>query len=266
MTISSQLLRQGNQTIAVPKPHDLRKSKGTFSSILPDSLFVDARMIYRRHAYKSGKKVSPFELYRSESTAFIHVPKNAGTFINSVVYPSMPPEISTEINAHHSVQYLRKLDPKAFAAIGKFAILRHPRDRLRSAFDYLKFKSPFDTDKEFAEMRLARFSNFEAFCSTLSIEEFESLLDWPHFQPQISFICDAQGSLLVDALTTFEGMDLGLPKIGAHWGKDWSVQANASREYLDSEGAMKFVETYYTHDLRLWKTVHAAPSHHCLVA
>lgn len=266
MSLSSQFLRQGKQAIAVPKPHDLLKGKGKLSSLLPDSLFLDARMMYRRHAYRSGKKVSPFELYNSEDVAFIHVPKNAGTFINSIVYPGMSPETSTETNAHHSVQYLKKLDPKTFAAIGKFAILRHPRERLRSAFDYLKLKTPFDTDKEFADARLERFPDFDTFCSTLSADEFESLLDWPHFQPQISFVCDEQGTLLVDALTTLEGMDQGMPRIGAHWGKTWSVQAKASSADLDSTAATQFVKTYYTHDLRLWETVHTAADHHCFVA
>ncbi|WP_417585480.1 sulfotransferase family 2 domain-containing protein [Pelagibacterium sp.] len=266
MTISSQFLHQGNKAIAVPKPHDLLKVKGKLLSFLPNSIFLNARMAYHRHSHKSGKKVSPFYLYYSEKIVFIHIPKNAGTFINSIVYPSMPPETSTEINAHHSVQYLKKLDPKSFASMRKFAILRHPLERLHSAFNYLKFKTPFYPDKKFAENHLAHFPDFDTFCSKLSVEEFEDLLNWPHFQPQISFICDVKGTLLVDALTTFEGMDQGMPKIGTPWGKTWSVRTKVSSANLDNRAAMQLVEAYYAHDLRLWEKVHAEPGHQCFVA
>lgn len=267
MKIPPLILCPDNQTIVVPTPHDLLKGAGRISALLPEKLFLKLRMMYRRHSYRTGKKTSPFELYRSEDIAFIHIPKNAGTFINSVVYPSLSPEQSTETNAHHSVQYLHRLDPQSLAHIKKFAILRHPCERLRSAFDYLKFKTPFESDRAFAKTKLARFSDFEAFCEDVTPEEFTALLDWPHFQPQISFICDPHGAILVDALTVFENMDIGMRDIGAGWGKDWTVVSNkATTDVSKNECASKIVEMFYPHDQRLWDVVAASPNYHCQVA
>jgi len=265
MTIEAQFLRKGDSEPLIPKPHDLLRSEDSIGRALPDVLFVPARIFYRRLAYATGRKPSPFSLYDTTGVAFIHVPKNAGTFINSVVYPEFAPETSTKINAHHSAQYLSLLDKRAFDSIRKFAILRNPVARLRSAFDYLKFKTPFDTDKAFAEKFLIHFANFEEFCANVNDDTFTALMRWPHFQPQISFICDTHGTLLVDALTVFERMDIGLRNIGEIWGKDWSgVEVNTA-PLKSEDAATGVVEKYYSSDLRLWEFVNDRPEACCLV-
>ncbi|PTQ66229.1 sulfotransferase family 2 domain-containing protein [Celeribacter persicus] len=266
MIIDAQFLREGSHGPFVPRPHDLLKNERGIARVLPDAIFVSARILYRRISYVIGRKVSPFHLYDSVGAAFIHVPKNAGTFINSVVYPDFSPETSTKINAHHSAQYLLLLDKSAFDAVKKFAILRNPAARLRSAFDYLKFKTPFDTDKAFAEKSLSNFATFEEFCANVDDDTFTELMAWPHFQPQISFICDAHGTLLVNALTVFERMDMGLQNIGNAWGKDWSgIEVNTA-PLKTNEAITAIVEKYYASDLRLWKTVNASPEACCLVS
>ncbi|AJE45417.1 hypothetical protein P73_0702 [Celeribacter indicus] len=265
-TISPDILRQEATGLRVPPPHDLLRNDGARGRFLPEALFIRARLVYRRRAYASGRKTSPFALYRREDIVFVHVPKNAGTFINSIVYPGLPAERSTEINAHHSAQYLARLDRRAFEALPKFAILRHPAARLKSAFNYLKFKTPFETDRAFAARALAPFADFEAFCRTITPEGFAALLDWPHFQPQVSFLCDPAGRLMVDALTTFEGMETGLARLGAAFGKRWPAIEVRTDTERPSQPAMDFVTRWYAGDLRLWEIVRAAPEDFCQVA
>ncbi|MBU2937407.1 MULTISPECIES: sulfotransferase family 2 domain-containing protein [Pacificibacter] len=264
-TIQPIFLRQGLDQLTVPRPHDLLREKNGFSILLPDTLYTPARMWYRRFSYMTGRKTSPFSLYASEDVAFIHIPKNAGTFINGIVYPQFAPEASTRINAHHSAQYLNLLDSHTFKKTKKFAILRNPITRLRSAFDYLKFKTPFETDKVFAETALADFDSFETFCANVSDSTFKELIKWPHFQPQISFICDMHGTLIVDALTVSERMDEGLHSIGETLGKDWSGIDIKPSSIQSDPIVGDIVDRYYSADLNLWALANNAPRASCWV-
>ncbi len=248
-----------------PAPHDLLNNRSRLSAFVPDLLFLKARMAYRRYSYASGRKVSPFDLYRTENVAFIHIPKNAGTFVNGAIYPQFTDTVATHINAHHSAQYLKLLSPQEFAAVNKFAILRHPADRFRSAFNYLKFDSPFETDKAFASQYLYRFSSFDQFCAGLTEGEVEDLLSWPHFQPQTCYICDRNGNLLVDALTTVEDLDSGLLKLGRIWGKQWRVEGKVGKSRSNSRQVESLPRSIYGEDLLLWSEVHSAPNRYLLV-
>jgi len=242
----------------VATPHDLFQSDTSKVAFLPPKVFLTARFLYRRLSYCTGRKTSPFALYKTENIIFIHVPKNAGTFINSVVYPSLPAAQSTKINAHHSALYLKRLNAAQFARMPKFAILRHPANRLESAFNYLKFNTPFETDKIFAETSLKDFETFENFCRSITAERFEQLLSWPHFQPQISFICDSNGAVLVNALTSIESISAGFPNLGAHLGKNWNGITNTASDTPPPVVAMDLVNRHYARDLALWGQIEAS--------
>ncbi|MDA5093081.1 sulfotransferase family 2 domain-containing protein [Aliiroseovarius sp. KMU-50] len=248
-----------------PVPHDLQRSSHSKAGFLPGRAFHSARLAYRRLSYASGRKISPFTLYETESVIFIHIPKNAGTFVNGIVYPGISSSRSTHINAHHSVHYLAKLDPIRFGRLPKFAILRHPAQRLQSAFNYLKYHSPFQTDREFASRHLSGFSDFDMFCRNETEQGFEAFLFWPHFQPQVSFLCDATGRLCVDALTTLEMISEGLRSLGDCFGKNWALESNTLAPGDHCPEVMRLVEKYYAKDLKLWSAVQNSEQHFCLV-
>jgi len=245
-------------SLGLLEPHDLARTTESKAQFLPYSVFLTGRIMYRRFSYATKKKISPFALYETEGIIFLHVPKNAGTFVNGIVYPSYSSEVATHINAHHSAQYLSLLNRKKFSRLSKFSILRHPGHRLRSAFNYLKFNTPFKTDTNFAETALARFSDFTEFVETVSPEEFSKLLEWPHFQPQVIFITNAKGMLLVDALTVVERLDEGLRTIGNHYGKNWHSDIRFEEPKPLPKKVFDLVARFYPEDLTLWEKVNSA--------
>jgi hypothetical protein len=236
-------------------PHDLPRGGSGKLRAMPEPLYGAARMIYRRLSYRTGRKTSPFELYESRGIVFIHVPKNAGTFVNGLVYPDFNATLSTSINAHHSAQYLHRLDPVRFRALPKFSILRHPAARLRSAFNYLKFHSPFPEDQAFAKTGLSGYDDFEHFCATVGPKQMRALRWWPHFRSQASFVCAPNGRLMIDALIVLEDLSTGLAALGAHLDRDWGAVDIAPRPPAPPGPADALVAREYQCDLRLWTAV-----------
>lgn len=197
----------------VETPHDLLVPSTSKLSALPASLQVPVRQRFRTVRSALRRDLSPFGLYASREVIFIHIAKNAGSAVNGVVYPDFKPSVSTKANAHHTAQYLRRLDRDRFDRYAKFGILRRPSDRLRSAFNYLRSDSPFEVDRAFATRSLADFADFDDFCDRVDEDRMAELMTWPHFQPQISYICDRSGRILVDYLLTVDELVSGLAEL-----------------------------------------------------
>lgn len=243
-------------------PHDLTADAGSKGAALPPRLFREMRMAYRRISYATGRKTSPFAVYDTESMIFLHVPKNAGSFINGVVYPSLSAETSTAISAHHSAQYLYRLNPNKFRAYPKFAILRNPAARLKSAFHYVKFSSPFAPDQEFAKRELSDVADFETFQSRMADPAFRVRMTLPHFRPQTEFICDASGRLMLDDLITLERLSEGMSALARKYGKSWPALETAPQTESPDELAPMTYGRVYAGDHALWERAVSAPDGH----
>jgi len=228
-------------------------SPDNYFSYLPAPVFRELRTQYRRFSYVIRKKKSPFELYSSEEIIFVHIPKNAGSNINAIVYPKFNGAEATKINAHHSTQYLKRINAKLFESYSKFAILRHPAARLKSAFNYIKYTSPFVEDQAFASKVLRNIDDYKVFCERMFDDEFRNSLTLPHFHSQSSFICDASGHKMVNNLIVLEKIESGMELLGKKFGKDWggvSASKKFSLEFMDYE--MAVVDAFYANDLLLW--------------
>lgn len=242
---------------SVSTPHDLTRVFSSKGSFIPDRLYNPCRILFRQLSYMVKHKMSPYEIYDTEKLIFIHIPKNAGKFINELIYSSQRPEDSAAAIAHHSARYLKALSQRKFLGFPKFAILRHPSSRLKSAFNYLKFQSTFETDRAFADEHLNDYADFKSFCCKIPENQFQKLLDWPHFQPQTSFVCDVSGTLMVDVLITFEDLHNGLPKVGQYFGKDWcnSKVKKMPLPSINQDSSSRLIHSYYAEDLYLWDAV-----------
>lgn len=240
---------------AVVEPHDLRVPSSSKLSLLPGRLQVPARQRFRSLRSALSGSLSPFGLYGSRDLIFVHIAKNAGSAVSGAVYPDFPPSMSIEANAHHTAQYLRRLDRDRFDRYASFAILRQPADRLRSAFNYLRFDSPFAADRAFARCQLADFADFGDFCDRLDADRMADLMRWPHFQPQVSYVCDTSGELMVDYLMTLDELELGLAQLADHLSLHFGPLSECSGRAEHHGKADEVVSAFYDDDLAIYEEV-----------
>lgn len=147
----------------------------------------------RALAPQTGMNVAPF--FRTK-TIFIHIPKTAGI---SVVLSLYGGNVSM---SHTRLRMFRLLfTEQEFDSFYKFAFVRHPADRLVSAFNFLKGGGITAEDRAFADAQLAPYDDFSSFVrSWLSPANIYSYI---HFVPQHDFVT-IRGKLAVDYLGRFE--------------------------------------------------------------
>lgn len=242
-------------------PHDLVPDRGSKLESMPAPVFRNLRMAYRRLSYATGRKRSPFDVYDHKKIIFIHIPKNAGSFLNDKLYSSYDSDPTATL-AHHSAQYLRRLNSAKFKRYPKFAILRNPAARLKSAFNYVKFKSPFEADQTFARSVFSDIDNFEVFLDRAGNQDFFSALTLPHFKPQHEYITDQEGRLLVDFLLTFENMAEGFTQLQKQVPVELpQIKMNDTRHSEISDPVqLEIIQTLYPDDFALWQSVQGRPS------
>jgi hypothetical protein len=143
-----------------------------------------------------------FPRYFSESGCiFIHVPKTAGTAIAMALYGRPV--------THHPARFFRHIDPREFARLYKFAILRDPVERFVSAY---RFSLSDGTEEVMDDPRVhqvvSRYCDINEFA-----EEFAKgrLPGWvyedPIFRNQCYYLTDERGQLLVDDVVLFEEIE-----------------------------------------------------------
>lgn len=248
-------------------PHDLIVGNPIAAVLLPRSAQASARLLVHKARHVFGVARSPYEVFSPAGVLFVHIPKNAGKAVSEAVYSHdrAPREVS-RLNAHHSAEYLRRLAPLRFERCFKFAVVRDPRSRLISAFNYLKFSSPFEADRRFGTEMLGRFASFDEI-SFIAQEEFNDLMRWPHFQTQLSFLRGSNGSILVDALIDFNRIESGLSVVARHLGRDWSIKgAPGLKSDRDLRAAERLTSRHYPGDAALYEKVKATPSGVVLLA
>ena len=147
--------------------------------------------------------------YLQYGAIFFHVPKTGGTSISTRLYD---PPLFANIRI---VAMLRMFTADEFKSAFKFAFVRHPLDRLVSAFFHLQ-KTTDPRDREF----FARYGN-------VTKDGFSAFVDWLSQQdacyrhvvlmPQHEFICLGD-RVMVDVLGRFETIEQDYAKIARRIG------------------------------------------------
>jgi hypothetical protein len=108
-------------------------------------------------------------------TAFIHIPKTAGTSVSAALYG--------EGVRHRTWEDLRAMDPEGFARWLTLAIVRDPVDRFLSAYDYLVRGAPAETNRAFRRRFLRGGRSAAAFIDAelRSPRHRAQILRWVHF-------------------------------------------------------------------------------------
>jgi hypothetical protein len=160
---------------------------------------------------------------RKHRFIFIHIPKTGGT---SIAEPGDGSRGSGALlkclGEHDYVQpgHIRAVGLKSrlqddWDSYFKFAFVRNPWDRLVSLYHY--FLQDQDKTGTALGRRIAECRDFPDFCSKMDELELD-----PHFDQQVSYLVDYEGSLLVDCIGRFETLEsdfssicrrLGLPGI-----------------------------------------------------
>lgn len=238
-----------NNCVAIP--HDLTADGSSIYGYLPQWIFSALRIRYRKFAYLTGAKTSPYKVYDLSQMIFVHIPKNAGTYINDKLFPGFEGDV-TEVLAHHSVRYLSLLDRKKYKAYPKVAIIRNPATRLESAFNYIKFDSPFFGDKKFSLETLHGIDNFDEFMRKLQEDQsFRQKLKLAHFRPQCEFIISEEKALDADILICFERMKESFEYLCYNNKLDWPV-IEFKEISSPTNDSIHLARELYPLDFQLW--------------
>jgi hypothetical protein len=139
---------------------------------------------------------------------FTHVPKVAGKSIRVLFgLPEFQRDyVPNGQNIEFGFGHKRLLDfanERYFAPYFKFAFVRNPFDRIVSAYFYLDGGGCNSDDEKFRRDNLTPYKgNFAAF-----VEDLPRLVNGPHFQPQVAWLCDDQGKLLPDFVGRYESLE-----------------------------------------------------------
>lgn len=130
---------------------------------------------------------------------YVHVPKTAGFSLTKQLFGGLGTE-------HASALVWRSLIADSeWPDRYKFAFVRNPANRFISAFWYLKKGGMHIDDRRWADNNLVGINSAEELMD-LRPTEIHHVLEWIHFRPMVSFICDEQGSILVDFVGRYENL------------------------------------------------------------
>ncbi len=134
---------------------------------------------------------------RRRGCIFVHVPKCAGLSVAETLF-------GDKAAAHASLEdYLYLFGARWTDRAFKFAFVRDPVARAVSAFEFLRAGGLHRWDAAFAERRLARFADVEAFARDGLGDP--AIMAYPHFREQVSFLADPRsGRVGVDFIGRYE--------------------------------------------------------------
>ena len=178
-------------------------------------------------------------LWRKTGIIFVHVPKAAGTSVNEALYG--------RFMGHITAQQAQKFAPKTFNLLPSFAIVRNPWARLVSAYRFAKAgagqgKGLIAGIHNAVQYQIPEFENFPTFVEEwLKYQRIETL-DFV-FRPQLPFIADRNGEVLVDFVGRMENLASSEHFVTTHTKKQINIG------HSNKSGDMQDFRTYYSPDL-----------------
>jgi len=196
------------------------------------------------------KNKNPYQNINHEyQSIFVHIPKNAGVSIETVLF--------NEKVGHKKLIAFKAHDKNKFFKYFKFSFVRHPWDRLVSAFYFLKQGGRNSTDRAWSQEHLSLIPTFEDFVLRLESNRFaRQIMKWQHFRPQISYITDENNHIALDYMGRVENLEKDLRAIATklnlssfevpHINK--SSKSENDRNYVRDCRLNKIVEKRYKED------------------
>jgi hypothetical protein len=188
------------------------------------------------------------DVYSDKNIVFIHVPKAAGTSINSALY-------GVPQTSHLKAKDFKRYNPEVFNKAYSFAVLRNPWDRLVSAYEFARSGG--------SEIRYHRANLKEKMLSRDFRYFLESLQELhlpeldPVFWPQSDFVLGADGSLLVNHCGNVESLSDTLACLKRETGVELqlenrnSSQRDSFDQYYSKDICIEIVADIYRNDIEL---------------
>jgi chondroitin 4-sulfotransferase 11 len=214
-------------------------------------LYLLLPIIYKEKIYRMFSP--PFsELEEDNEIIFVHIPKTAGNAIIETLY-------GQKAKGHNNIMQYKKADIEKYTKYYKFVFVRNPRDRIVSAFFYLKAHTKRAFDIEFANKYLKEYVTFEDFILALRDSSTRhKILNWTHFKPQYTYICDEENHIAVDFIGRYENInsDFDYLKLKLNRPSKELLSKNRSNhnpywEYYNKE-MVEIVREIYSNDINLF--------------
>ena len=155
-----------------------------------------------------------------------------------VVYPPLNPTSFT-----HSL----------FNSLYKFCFVRNPYDRLFSAYTFLKEGGINNQDLEFSNSYLQEFASFDEF--VLKGLEKEEIMNWVHFKPQYTFVCDENDNIVMDFIGKMENLKADFNTVCKHLNIESELQElnmSSAKKNEFSEEVKAMIKLKYQKDFNLF--------------
>lgn len=150
----------------------------------------------RQQVFKDGSLLNAF--YKSK-TIFIHIPKTAGVSLLRSIYGDVTLTGHRTYHFNSLVLHSKKID------YFSFSFVRNPYDRLYSTYMFLSNGGMNRHDMLVFDNHLSKYKDFEDF--VLNGLNQKLINQITHLIPQYQYICDSEGSVLVDFVGTFENLE-----------------------------------------------------------
>ena len=147
-----------------------------------------------------------------------------------------------DLNNYMTIAQYKKRHPQCFA----FAFVRNPYDRLVSAFHYLSQGGMEEVDQRDSDEYVRAYDgDFRRFVlHALAGPEPPRIFQQIHLRPQLDWLCDEAGRILIDYLGRFESMESAYGELGRQLGIPLPAP------FHENKSDHQHYENYYDETLR----------------
>ena len=147
-----------------------------------------------------------------------------------------------DLNNYMTIAQYKKRHPQCFA----FAFVRNPYDRLVSAFHYLSQGGMEEVDQRDSDEYVRAYDgDFRRFVlHALAGPQPPRIFQQIHFRPQMDWLCDEAGRILIDYLGRFESMESAYGELGRQLGIPLPAP------FHENKSDHQHYENYYDETLR----------------
>ena len=146
------------------------------------------------------KETNPIlNLFLEKKCLFFHIPKTAGISVSNALFGGV------KWGHRDVVFYKSHYSEVVFDELFKFCFVRNPYERLFSAYHFLKKGGVNPIDLNFSNTHLKQYHNFDDF--VLRGLNKKEIMEWVHFKPQYTFVCDKNANIVMDFIGKMENIN-----------------------------------------------------------